>query len=449
MKSIVKFTLFSAAVLFAIACTSAPKTDSNYEAFNRYFTDSTLRIDFWHSGNDTSENFAIAKYINDGPWAGRTAHLLDKWELGLYFIKVIDQQSGEVIYSQGYNSVFGEWQTTAEAQKSTQKFMEAFRIPWPKTNVTVQLEKRDANNTLQPIWNFNIDAKSIVAEKRFTDNRAKLTKVMDNGDPKCKADIVIVGDGYTANDTAVFNNDVKTFVDAFFGTEPFLSRKSDFNVWSVFAPSPKEGINLQEVDYHPENILGTSFYTFGIERYVLSNNEWTVKDYASVAPYDFLVILMNTNKYGGGGIFNLYITAAAHSPHNQYVMVHEMGHHIAGLADEYYTSDVAYAPANTKVEPWEFNVTALLNPDSLKWADLVAPGTPIPTPWQKDEYEKGNTSVLHDSTLVGKVGAYEGGNYLSKGMYRPEVNCIMFSKNKRFCKVCTRGINRIIDLYVN
>jgi len=215
----------------------------------------------------------------------------------------------------------------------------------------------------------------------------------------------------------------------------------------VLGKSTQSGIRLQRKDFYPDNLLKTSYYAFGIERYVLASDDWIVKDYASIVPYDFIVILMNSDKYGGGGIFNLYITAAAHSRASEYVMVHEMGHHIAGLADEYYTSDVAYEPANTKVEPWEFNITALINPDSLKWRDLVAPGTPIPTPWNKVEYEQGGgNKVLLSDPAAGKVGAYEGANYLSKGMFRPEVNCIMIA-GKEFCQVCKRGINRVLDLY--
>ena len=97
---------------------------------------------------------------------------------------------------------------------------------------------------------------------------------------------------------------------------------------------------------------------------------------------------MNSATYGGGGIYGLYSTVAADSVWAPYVFVHEFGHHIAGLADEYYTSDVAYLPAADRVEPWEPNVTALLDPAALKWKDLVTPGTPLPTPWPKDEFER-------------------------------------------------------------
>src|SRR6185295_8607230 len=79
---------------------------------------------------------------------------------------------------------------------------------------------------------------------------------------------------------------------------------------------------------------------------------------------------------------------AADSAQAPYVFVHEFGHHFAALADEYYTSPVAYGPAPAeRVEPWEPNATALLDKDKLKWRDLVSADTPLPTPWEKDEFE--------------------------------------------------------------
>lgn len=222
----------------------------------------------------------------------------------------------------------------------------------------------------------------------------------------------------------------------------------DFNVAAVYSTSPASGIRLQKPNYYPSNILGCSHYTFGTERYVLSEKEWTIRDYASAVPYVFLVILLNSNKYGGGGIYNLYITASAKSSSSGYVMVHEMGHHIAGLADKYYTGDVAYQVTTPKHEPWEFNITALLNTNNLKWNMMVERTTPIPTPWQKENYEITGKINNSDEEYSDRVGAFEGAGYLSKGMYRPEVDCTMFSHSFTFCRVCQESLNRVIDMYV-
>ncbi len=171
---------------------------------------------------------------------------------------------------------------------------------------------------------------------------------------------------------------------------------------------------------------------------------------------------------------------AADNAFANYVFVHEFGHHFAALADEYYTSPVAYAPAPAtgRVEPWEVNVTAFLDPLKLKWRDLVEPGTSLPTPWNKEEYEQASRAYQKRRAAIrqqnrpesemealffenlrseqemfkkekywGKVGAFEGANYEAKGYYRPQVDCIMFSRTDYFCKVCKRGIEDVIKLY--
>jgi len=224
--------------------------------------------------------------------------------------------------------------------------------------------------------------------------------------------------------------------------------------------------------------LGATYDAFGSERYVLTFENRALRNVAQFAPYEFIEIITNSRTYGGGGIFGLYSTVAADSEQAPYVFVHEFGHHFAGLADEYYTSPVAYTTPAVKTEPWEPNVTALLDPPSLKWKDLVVQGTPIPTPWQKEEYERHSREYgtrrakiraenrpesemealfrenreweikfFSGEKFVSKVGAFEGAMYEAKGYYRPEIDCIMFTRSMSFCAVCRRGIERVIDLY--
>ena len=416
--------------------------------FETYFVDKTMRLDYIHRGDVSCEKFELVSAKPEGVWAGKTYHLTDPYQLGLYFYEVYDVATNKLLFSQGFCSVFGEWQTTAEAKSKTLPFKESIRIPWPKARVNIVMKKRDAKNILQPIWNFEVDPVGFNAEQKPAS--VKVNQLVNSGDVKSKVDIVILGDGYTADEMKLFREDANKFVEYFFAVDPYKARKNDFNVWSVEVVSQESGIANPNKNFFPKNPLETTYNTFGVDRYVLSNNDWAVRDYAGAAPYDFIVILLNSTKYGGGGIYNLYITAGARSDYNDYVFVHEMGHHIAGLADEYYQSHVAYDPANTSVEPWEFNVTALLNPENLKWKDIATPGIPIPTPWNKAEYEKSTSNkskLLENDPYAGKVGAFEGANYLSNGMYRPEVDCIMFSKSLRFCKVCERGLNQVIDLY--
>jgi hypothetical protein len=213
----------------------------------------------------------------------------------------------------------------------------------------------------------------------------------------------------------------------------------------------------------------------------MTRDDHAWRDVAAVAPYDAVLILVPDRQYGGGGIFGQYSTATMGSTYAGYLVVHEFGHHFAGLGDEYYTSPVAYETGGgtEHVEPWEPNVTALHDPATFKWRDLVAPGTPIPTPWDKGRYEERaramqarraalierqapesefdalfeeqrdvETEMFADMTYAGKVGAFEGASYEAQGLYRPEIDCIMFSRNMiDFCEVCRRALARIIDLY--
>lgn len=442
MKKITPLLLFSVISTLTIA-----QSNKGNSIFDKYFVNKTMRVDYIHGGNAVSEDFKVFGIKNDGEWGGRVRVMNDPYNLGLYAFDIVDAASGKIIYTQGFCSVFGEWQTTAEAGKMNKNFEECARFPWPKNIFKLVMRKRDSTNTFQTIWTETINP-SMYADANHAYPAVKVHYFLKSGNPKDKVDVVVLADGYTVADSADFSNDVQQLIDAFFSVEPFKSRKTDFNVAAVYSTSSVSGIRLQKPNYYPSNILGSSYYTFGTERYVLTEREWTVRDYASAVPYDFLVILLNSDKYGGGGIYNLYITASAKSVSSNYVMVHEMGHHIAGLADEYYTSDVAYQVTAPKYEPWEFNITALLNTNNLKWKRMVEQTTPIPTPWQKENYERTGRLRIADEVYAGKVGAFEGAGYLSKGLYRPEVDCIMFSHSLTFCKVCQEGLNRVLDMYV-
>jgi hypothetical protein len=258
-----------------------------------------------------------------------------------------------------------------------------------------------------------------------------------------------------------------------------MERRRDFNVWGLVPAAAESGISRPSTGVHRASPIGATYDAFGSERYVLTFDNRAMREVAAFAPYEFIEILTNSRTYGGGGIFNLYSTVAADSAQAPYVFVHEFGHHFSALADEYYTSPVAYGPAPDKrVEPWEPNVTALLDPRTLKWRDLVAAGTPLPTPWQKEDFESASRAyqqrraklradnrpeeemealfretrafemkLFTKEKYAGKVGAFEGANYEAKGYYRAEVDCIMFTRSPSFCAVCRRALETVIQLY--
>jgi len=439
----------------------------------------TLRVDYYHTGDGSHETFSLDEIVLEPlPWPGNPDRAVDDTNLGKYQFQVRDRDSNALLYSRGFSSIYGEWETTGQAKSMSRTFSESLRFPAPEKPVKITLKKRDSRNMFVNIWTFNLDPKSMFVNSTKPPQGEPVIEIEKHGDSAKKLDFLILGDGYTEAERGKFEKDAKRLTNTLFETEPFKSRRKDFNVWGLFTPSVDSGISRPSSGIHHRSAIGASYDAFGSERYILTFDNKAFRTIASRAPYEFVEILVNNNTYGGGGIFNLYSTVAADSLWSPYLFIHELGHHLAGLADEYYTSDVAYHPPAEKVEPWEPNVTALLPGASLKWNSLVSPGTLIPTPWDKEAFERYSREMqnrrqqlrkesrpeaeidalfneekvyeekmFRQEKYAGKVGAFEGANYEAKGYYRPQLNCIMFTRTNYFCQVCKSAIDRIIDLY--
>ncbi len=440
----------------------------------------TMRVDYDHTGNASEERFALDRVVLEPlEWPGNPARPLDDTNLGKYFFEVIDRKSNRVVYSRGFASVFGEWETTDEAKDRLRTFSESFRFPAPDGPVQIVLKKRDARNAFREVWSVLVDPSDMFVDSARPPSPGPLLEIEKHGPPAQKIDFLILGDGYTAAERGKFERDARRLTEILFAVSPFKERRADFNVWGLCPPSEESGVSRPSTGIHRRSRVGASYDAFGSERYMLTFENRSFRDVASFAPYEFVEILANSRTYGGGGIFNLYSTVAADSQWAPYIFVHEFGHHFAGLADEYYTSDVAYGPAAARVEPWEPNVTALLDPEKLKWQDLVAPGTPLPTPWPKERFEAmsrdfqarrrkiraergpedqmdalfaeekaAETKLLGTDASSGRVGAFEGAMYEAKGYYRPQTDCIMFTRDEvPFCAVCRRALETVMDLY--
>ena len=440
----------------------------------------TMRLDYFHTGNVSEERFALDRIVVEPlEWPGNPARPLDDTNSGKYFFEVVDRASGRVVYSRGFASIYGEWETTDEAKKIHRTFHESLRFPTPGGPVDVVLKKRDAKNAFRKIWTAPVDPKDMYVDTALPRSPGPVIEIQKSGPPSEKVDLLILGDGYTAAERSKFEKDARRLAQILFSKAPFGQRRADFNVWALCPPAEESGISRPSTGLHRRSPIGATYDAFGSERYVLTFDNRAFREAASFAPYDHVEILTNSKTYGGGGIFNLYSTVAADSLWSPYVFVHEFGHHFAALEDEYFTSDVAYAPAADRVEPWAPNVTALLDPAALKWKDLVTPGTPLPTPWSKEAFEKIarefqkrrrqiraenrpeeemdrlfleeraiETKLLSSDANAGKVGAFEGAMYEAAGYYRPQIDCIMFSRNEvPFCAACRRAIERVIDLY--
>ncbi|HEY9402047.1 MAG TPA: IgA Peptidase M64 [Pyrinomonadaceae bacterium] len=443
------------------------------------FAVETMRLDFYHTGNAAQELFSVDRVVIEPlPWPGNPRRAIDETNLGKYLFEIRELKTNRLLYSRGFASIYGEWETTDEAKTANRTFHESLRFPAPAAPVQVLLKKRDARNAFREIWATTVDPRDIFVSNAKAAAPARLIEIERNGDPSAKVDLLILGDGYTAAEAGKFERDARRLVGVLFQTSPFKERRRDFNVWGLCPPAAESGISRPSTGIHRDSPLGTTYDAFGSERYVLSFDNRAFRRTAAFAPYDFVEILANNRTYGGGGIFNLYGTVAADSQWAPYVFVHEFGHHFAALADEYYTSPVAYAPATERVEPWEPNVTALLDPKNLKWRDLVSPDTPLPTPWEKEAFEKYSREIqarrreirsqgrpeqemdalfteelAHEKGMfarekyANRVGAFEGANYEARGFYRPQVDCLMFTRTDAFCAVCRRAIERVVDMY--
>jgi len=441
----------------------------------------TLRVDYYHTGNSHDEWFSLDRVVLEPlDWPGNLNKSVDQSQLGNYLFEVREQASGKLLYSRGFNSVFGEWKETDEALHRNRTFSESLRFPAPNAAVEVSLKERadDRNAAWKEVWKTVVDPKDKFIDRSHPPSPGALMELQKMGDPAGKVDLLLLGDGYTAAERGKFEKDALRFVETLFATRPFREHRKDFNVWGLCPAAEESGVSRPSTGVYRRSPVGAAYDTFGSERYVLTMENRTLRDIASFAPYEFIEILVNGRTYGGGGIFNQYGTEAIDNLWAGYVGVHEFGHQFAGLADEYYTSDVAYLSPEKKVEPWEPNVTALLDPANLKWKDLVAVGMPIPTPWKKEEFERfdleiqrqrremraaggpeaemeelfrkereNEDALLGTDQYAGKVGAFEGANYEAKGYYRPEEDCIMFTRSKTFCAVCRRAIEHVIGMY--
>jgi hypothetical protein len=464
---------FILATILFVASTSAFAA-----RFDDLFLDKTMRVDYFHTGNHGEEVVALDRVVSDGPWPGSRTYFIDSTNLGSYYFEVIDRETNQPIFSRGFSSVYGEWETTDDAKVHAGTFHESMRFPWPRKPVQVVLKKRDKENAFQQLWSTVIDPASRYVNKADVKPSGKVWTLFENGPASEKVDLLVIGEGYTEAELPKFHNDAKRMIAKLFATEPFKSRQKDFNVRALDLPAAQSGVNRPRTSDDRRTATSVQYNIFDSERYVLTFDNRGLRDIASAAPYDFLEILVNEKTYGGGGIFNDQATASVDSAFSEYVFVHEFGHHFAGLGDEYYTSDVAYETGGEKPEPWEPNLTA--SGTHPKWFEMVDKDVPLPTPWDKTAFEEHSKAVQarrrqiraenkpesvmdalfreerdwetkfldHDQKYAGKVGAFEGAGYEPKGLYRPEVDCIMFTRDEvGFCRVCQRAISRIIDIY--
>lgn len=463
--------------------------------FNDYFIDKTMRIDYFHIGNSEEEWITIDHIYQQGVWAGNQHNLIDDFKNGRYYAKIYDFSSGRLVFSIGFDSYFGEFKTTNQALQGIKRtYHETVLIPYPKKKIRFSLEVVDRNNVFQTFFSQEIDPSAVSIIKENLYKGVKVFKILNSGAPRKKVDIAFITEGYTIEEEGKFKKDLKRFTEFFFNQEPYKTYKDRFNIYGVFKPSEESGCDEPRHGIFKNTVLSATFNSLGSERYLLTEDNKTLRDVAAHVPYDALFIMVNHKRYGGGGIYNLYCTFTVDNQWCEYLFLHEFGHSFAGLADEYYTSSVAYNEFYPRgVEPAEPNITALLDPKNLKWKDLVSPNVEIPTPWEKEAFDRMDNAYqkirreindkiarmkkegiplaeiekveqeserlskehakkvddyLLKSKFRDKIGAFEGAGYSAKGLYRPMLDCLMFTKGKKFfCKVCEQAVILVIKHY--
>jgi hypothetical protein len=367
-------------------------------------------------------------------WAGSKTNLINSFNSGNFKYEVFDVTGNTLIYSRAFCTLFQEWQTTAEAKSVDRSFYEVATMPYPKDKVKFILSKRERNGLFSKLYETIIDPASYFIRKENPINVA-VTKIYGSGDPHTSVDLAFIAEGYKADEMGKFRADVKKMADYLFEEAPFSEYKDRFNIWAVEAISQDSGTDVPGEKIYVNTALNSSFYTFDLDRYLTTQDIKTVNDYAATVPHDYIIVLINSSRYGGGGVYNYYTGTTTGNQLSPKVFIHEFGHGFAGLADEYYTSNVAYDefyPLN--VEPWEPNITTMVNFES-KWKKLISKDTPIPTP--------------SEEKFKNVTGLFEGGGYSAKGIYRSAMDCRMKSNNtKGYCSVCRNAIKQMIEFFI-
>ncbi len=463
--------------------------------FDAHFEDAALRIDYFHTGHRTSETVSLDQLYRIPTWPAHPDKLIDDLNYGPYQAKVYDVATNTLIFSRGFSSIFAEYKTTAPAREGiAQTYHATVLIPFPRKPVLLVLEARDRQNILAPIYRTNIDPADINIIKESPDPRDRIHTIAHAGPPRDCVDIVFVAEGYTEPEYDKFTADAERFAKVLLDAEPFKTHSEKINISAVFRASAESGVDEPDNGIFRNTALSSAYNALNLERYLLVDDNKTLRDVACQVPHDTVVVIANSPRYGGGGIYNDYAIFTADHRTSENIFLHEFGHSFANLADEYFSADVAYeeffAPG---VEPLEPNITALLDPDNVKWKNLLSPDIPIPTPWGQEELKslRAQRHAIHNeinekiarlenkkskneekiqllrnkltakitqieenieeitrrnNQMGGKTGVFEGAGYTAKGLYRPTLHTD-FTTGLQYHQVARHAIQKLINHY--
>ena len=406
------------------------------QSFTDYFIDKTLRVDYLFSGDARHQEISVSELSSLPSWAGRRHHLAEVPMQGYGQVIMREPASGTVIYRTSFSTLFQEWLETDEAQIMPKGFENTFLLPYPKQTVEIEVVLFDKRLQPKASLKHQVHPDDVLIHAKGTTHLTPHQYLHRSGSAEDCIDVAILAEGYTSEEMSTFYQDASIACESLFSHEPFQSQKDKFNIVAVASPSQDSGVSVPRLNEWKHTALGSHFSTFYSDRYLTTSQVKDIHDALAGIPYEHIIILANTEEYGGGGIYNAYTLTTAHHSLFRPVVVHEFGHSFGGLADEYfYEEDLMTDTYPLDVEPWEPNITTRIDFAS-KWQDLLPKDTPVPTPVSE--------------SLTYPVGVYEGGGYSAKGIYRPADDCRMRTNEYPvFCPVCQRAIERIIQFYTN
>lgn len=418
-----------AAVVVAFSLQSAQAVE-----FDRHFADSTLRVDYILAGDVNGASVYVDHASLDPQgWSGRRHHL-DTMPLKGNGSIAVRALGGETLYYNTFSTLFYEWLSTDEAVTTPRSFEHTMLLPWPREEVEVQLTLFDTRQDTLATMKHKVSPDDILISRPTVSREVTPHRyLVKGGDPADVIDIAILAEGYRPEEMESFYAHADSAITSLRNHEPFKSMMDRFNIVAVAAPSADSGVSIPRLGEWRNTAVGSHFSTFYSTRYLTTPHVKQIHDLLTGIPYEHIIILANTDEYGGGGIYNSYTLTTARHESFAPVIVHEFGHSFGGLGDEYfYDDDVMSGSYAIDLEPWEPNVTT--HPQDPKWRDQLKPGTPLPTPVEEaDKWP---------------VGVYQGAAYTSRNAYRPADHCRMRDNvTKGFCPVCQKAIKSLILFY--
>ncbi len=409
-------------------------TVSRAQNYTEYFADKTLRVDYIFTGDASRQNVSLDELSVLPSWAGRRHHLSELPLQGNGQIIMKDLESGKTIYTTSFSSLFQEWLETDEAKAVCKGFENTFLLPYPLRPAEIEITLLSPRKEVRAHLKHIVRPNDVLIHQKGQTHITPHKYLLKSGNTDKCIDVAILAEGYTPEEMNIFYQDAEIACKSLFSHEPFKSMKDRFNIVAVASPSDDSGVSVPRLGEWKYTAFNSHFSTFYSDRYLTTRRVKSIHDALAGIPYEHIIILANTEEYGGGGIYNSYTLTTAHHPMFRPVVVHEFGHSFGGLADEYfYDDDVMTDTYPLNVEPWEQNISTRIDFAS-KWEDMLAKGTPIPTPASEQAKYP--------------VGVYEGGGYSAKGIFRPADNCRMrTNEHPTFCPVCQRALQRLIDFY--